>query len=249
MDVRSGKFKRRPINCKDCSHADRCFPSLLDDDEEVEQFDAMVRRKRPLARGEVLFRQDGPFRSLFAIRAGSLKSYYLAEDGVEQITGFLLPGELIGLIGMVADAYPVSAKSLEETFLFEVFFDPLGDSYQRAPKLQKKVMRSLSRETREVQQLMWLLSRKTSEQRVAAFLVNFSARLRSRGFSTSTIRLSMSRTEISNYLGLAMETVSRALARLQEDGLIVVSGKRLEVLDWLGLCGLAGGSKDRLGLR
>ncbi|HBO2781242.1 fumarate/nitrate reduction transcriptional regulator Fnr [Pseudomonas aeruginosa] len=248
MDVRSGRLKRRPINCKDCSHADRCFPSLLDDDE-VEPFDAMVRRRRPLARGGLLFRQDEPFRSLFAIRAGSLKRYYIAEDGVEQITGFLFPGELVGLIGMVANVYPVSAKSLEETFLCEVFFDPLYASSQKAPKLQKKVMRSLSREIQEDQQLIWLISRKTAEQRVAAFLVNLSARLRSRGFSTSSIRLSMSRTEISNYLGIAMETVSRVLAGLQDDGFIVVSGKRLEVLDWLGLCGLASGNRDRLGLR
>lgn len=227
-------------HCKECSLSALCLPLSLNV-EDMEALDDIVKRGRPLKKGEFLFRQGDSFNSIFAVRSGSLKTFSVTDGGEEQITGFHLPSELVGMSGMDTELYPVSAQALETTSLCEIPFDKLDELSVQLPQLRRQLMRLMSREIRDDQQMMLLLSKKTADERIATFLVNLSARFRARGYSANHFRLAMSRSEIGNYLGLAVETVSRVFTRFQQNGLLVAEGKDVQILDSIELCGLAGG--------
>ena len=230
-------------HCKDCSLAPLCLPLSLNNDD-MDALDEIVKRGRPLKKGEFLFRQGDAFGSVFAVRSGALKTFSITDGGEEQITGFHLPSELVGLSGMDTEAYPVSAQSLETTSVCEIPFERLDELSEQLPQLRRQLMRVMSREIRDDQQMMMLLSKKTADERIATFLVNLSARCRARGFSAQQFRLAMSRNEIGNYLGLAVETVSRVFTRFQQNGLIAAEGKEVRILDSIELCALAGGQME-----
>ncbi|WP_439862137.1 fumarate/nitrate reduction transcriptional regulator Fnr [Pseudomonas sp. MBLB4136] len=230
-------------HCKDCSLAPLCLPLSLDL-EDLDALDEIVKRGRPLKKGEFLFRQGDAFDSVFAVRSGALKTFSLSNGGEEQITGFHLPSELVGLSGMDTGSFPVSAQALETTSVCEIPFERLDELAAQLPQLRRQLMRVMSREIREDQQMMLLLSKKTADERIASFLVNLSARFRARGFSAQQFRLAMSRNEIGNYLGLAVETVSRVFTRFQRNRLLEADGKEVHILDPVELCALAGGNLD-----
>ncbi|UVE19330.1 fumarate/nitrate reduction transcriptional regulator Fnr [Pseudomonas sp. LS44] len=232
-----------PVACKDCSLASLCLPLSLNL-EDMDSLDEIVKRGRPLKKGEFLFRQGDTFNSVFAVRAGSLKTFSLSDEGTEQLTGFHLPSELVGLSGMDSEQYPVSAQALETTSVCEIPFERLDSLAAELPQLRRQLMRVMSREIRDDQQMMLLLSKKTADERIATFLVNLSARFRARGFSANQFRLAMSRNEIGNYLGLAVETVSRVFTRFQQNGLISATGKEVQILDPIELCAQAGGNLE-----
>ncbi|MEH6798591.1 MAG: fumarate/nitrate reduction transcriptional regulator Fnr [Pseudomonadales bacterium] len=230
-------------HCKDCSLASMCLPLALHD-TEMDTLDAIVKRGKPLRKNELLFRQGDTFGSVYALRSGTIKTFSVNDAGVEQITGFHLAGELIGLSGMDGARQPLSAKALETTSVCEIPYERLDDLTASIPNLRRQVMRLMSREIRDDQQMMLLLSKKTADERIATLLINLSARLRSRGYSANRFRLSMSRNDIGNYLGLAVETVSRVFTRFQQQGLIAAEGKQIDILDHAELCALAGGQLD-----
>lgn len=230
-------------HCKDCSLAAMCLPLSLQD-QELETLDSIVKRGRPLKKGENLFRQGDPFNSIYALRSGAIKTFSVSDGGEEQITGFHLASEMIGLSGMDDQRYPVSAVALETTSVCEIPFERLDNLTAAMPQLRKQVMRLMSREIRDDQQMMLLLSKKTADERIATLLINLSARFRARGYSATAFRLAMSRNEIGNYLGLAVETVSRVFTRFQQQQLIAAEGKQIEILDHAQLCALAGGQFD-----
>lgn len=230
-------------HCKDCSLSSLCLPLSLEF-EDMEALDQIVKRGRPLKKGEFLFRQGDPFTSVFAVRAGALKTFSLSDSGEEQITGFHLPSELVGMSGMDSESYPVSAQALESTSACEMPFERLEELALQVPQLRRQLMRVMSREIRDDQQMMLLLSKKNADERIAAFLVNLSARYRARGFSANQFRLPMSRNELGNHLGLAVETVSRVFTRFQQNGLIEAEGKEVTILNSMELCALAGGNLE-----
>jgi CRP/FNR family transcriptional regulator, anaerobic regulatory protein len=230
-------------HCRDCSLASLCLPLSLNM-EDMDALDDIVKRGRPLKKGEFLFRQGDTFASVFAVRSGALKTFNLSDGGEEQITGFHLPSELVGLSGMDTESHPVSAQALETTTICEIPFEHLDELSVQLPQLRRQLMRVMSREIRDDQQMMRLLSKKTADERIATFLVNLSARFRARGFSAQQFRLAMSRNEIANYLGLAVETVSRVFTRFQQNKLLEADGKEVHILDPIELCALAGGSLD-----
>ncbi|WP_434456030.1 fumarate/nitrate reduction transcriptional regulator Fnr [Stutzerimonas urumqiensis] len=233
----------RQAHCKDCSLASLCLPLSMNT-QDMDALDEIVKRGRPLKKGETLFRQGDAFHSVFAVRSGALRTYSVTDGGEEQITGFHLPSELVGLSGMDAETYPVTAQALETTSVCEIPFERLDELSLILPQLRRQLMRIMSREIRDDQQMMLLLSKKTADERIATFLVNLSARFSARGFSSSQFRLSMSRNEIGNFLGLAVETVSRVFTRFQQSGLIAADGKEVRILDSAALCALAGGSME-----
>lgn len=230
-------------HCKDCSLASLCLPLALNS-EDMDSLDEIVKRGRPLKKGDLLFRQGDSFSSVFAVRSGALKTFSVTDAGEEQITGFHLPSELIGLSGMDSEFYPMSAQALETTSVCEIPFERLDELALQLPQLRRQLMRIMSREIRDDQQMMLLLSKKTADERIATFLVNLSARFRARGFSPNQFRLAMSRSEIGNYLGLAVETVSRVFTRFQQNGLLAAEGKEVEITNSIELCALAGGNLD-----
>lgn len=217
-------------HCQSCSLSSLCLPEYLQQDE-IARLDEIVLKSRPLHKGDMLFSQGDHLHSLFVIRAGSLKTYTLTQDGEEQINGFYFPGELVGLASVDQGVYPMSAKLLETASLCEIPYERLDELTGQLPELRRSVMRSLGREIRDDQQMMLLLSRKTAEQRIATFLLKLSTRYQARGYSPTQFRLSMSRNEIGNYLGLTVETVSRIFTRFATAKLIRAEGKALELLD------------------
>lgn len=233
----------KPANnadCKECSLSPLCLPIALAMDE-IDLLNDIIKRGRPLKKGEHLFIEGDAFNSLYAVRSGALKTYTSTDEGEEQITGFQLPSEILGLSGMDGETYPVSSQAMETTMICEIPFEKLDELSEKLPQLKKQLMLLMSRRIRDDQQMMLLLSKKNADERIATFLVNLSARFRRRGYSAQAFRLSMSRNEMGNYLGLAVETVSRVFTRFQRSGLIEANGKDIRIIDSESLCALAGG--------
>lgn len=242
--LKEGKLHSiQQVHCNTCSLSSLCLPVSLDM-TEMDRLDDIIEKSRPLKKGEHLFHQGEQFESVFAIRAGSVKSYTITNEGEEQITGFYFPGELVGLSGYDNQEHPVSTKILETTTVCEIPFEHLDTLCGQLPELRRQVMRTMSKEIRDDQQMMMLLSKKNAEERVATFLVKLSQRFHARGYSAHKFRLSMSRNEIGNYLGLAVETVSRIFTRFQKNGLLQVDGKEVDLQDLDRLFELSGESKN-----
>lgn len=226
-------------HCQTCALNALCLPLSLTD-TDMERLDEIIRRGRPIQKGTVLFQQGEPFTSVFAVRTGTLKTHSVAPNGEEQITGFHLASELVGLAGYDSGTYPLSAKALETTTVCEIPLQQLDNLCSEMPELRKQIMRTMSGEIRHDQQMMMLLSKKSAEERIASFLLDISTRFSRRGFSDTQFRLSMSRVDISNYLGLAVETVSRVFTRFQKNELIATQGKEVTLIKVHELKVLAG---------
>ena len=209
-------------------------------DSEIEHLDNIVQRKRVLKKGDFLFKAGDPFEAIHAIRSGSLKSYTISSDGIEQFTGFHLPGEMVGLNAVSTAAYPSFAKALETSLVCTIPFDRLEALSRELPALQSQLFRVMSGEIRDEQELLMLLSKKNADERFAAFVMNLSARYRRRGLSNKEFLLSMTRSDIGNYLGLAVETVSRLITRLQKKELIEIKDRYINIKDIEALSALAG---------
>lgn len=235
--------------CSGCNLRQLCLPLGIPS-QDVELLDALIKRRRPLSRGRHVFRLGDEFRSLYAIRSGSVKTYTITEDGGEQVTGFHLPGEIIGLDAINTNQHPCAAKALETTSICELPFNRLEELAAQIPGLGRQLMRVMSREIQADEELLMLLGKKSAEERLASLLMSLSRRFKERGFSSREFHLSMSRNDIGNYLGLAVETVSRLFTRFQQQGLIEVRYKyiRLQQIDTLqALAGACGTEKSHMG--
>jgi CRP/FNR family transcriptional regulator len=239
-DTTTGKwrFLLNETRCQTCSLSPLCLPLSLEF-TDMDDFDAIIRRRAPLKKGETLFLQDSPFTSLYAVRSGSLKQVTTEGSGEDQLTNFYLPSELVGLDGIDEARYPGTVIALETTTVCEIPFDRLDALSQDIPELRSQLYRTMSKKMRDDRRMMRLLSRKTADQRLASFFVSLSERFRRRGYSPYSFRLSMSRADIGNYLGLAVETVSRILNRFQQHSLVSVSGREVHILDLDTLCCVA----------
>lgn len=225
--------------CKTCGLHDLCIPLGISD-EELNLLEQIISRRRPLQRKEHLYRPGDRLHALYAIRSGTVKTYTLTDDGLEQVTGFHLPGELLGLDAISDGAHPCAARALETTSICEIPFDRLQELSSRIPGLQHQLFRMMSREIQTDEHFMMLLGKKSSEARMASFLLGLSNRLGARGFSRNEFNLTMSRNDIANYLGLAVETVSRLFTRFQSAGLIRVERKLIVIDDFDGLLKVSG---------
>jgi CRP/FNR family transcriptional regulator len=232
-------------HCQTCTLSALCLPLSLGNND-IEKLDGIIRRGRPMQKGTILFQQGEVFQSIYAVRTGALKTYTITSSGEEQITGFHLASELIGLSGYDRGTYPLSAKALETTTVCEIPIDQLDQLSDEMPELRRQLMRNMSGEIRHDQNMMMLLSKKNAEERIASFLMDVSERFVRRGFSHSQFRLSMSRVDISNYLGLAVETISRVFTRFQRNELIATAGKEITLLDAKTLYTMAGLSEEQL---
>ncbi|MEE4252312.1 MAG: fumarate/nitrate reduction transcriptional regulator Fnr [Alcanivoracaceae bacterium] len=223
-------------SCNDCSLNPICLP-LAVSVEELDQLEDIMRRGRPLKRGEHLYRASDQFESVFAVRSGAVKTYIVSEDGEEQVTGFYLPGEIVGMDGISTAHHVTSAKTLETSSVCEIPFARLEELSSKIPSLQHHFFSLMSREIQADRELHMLLSKKSADDRIASLLISIANRQKQRGLSGQRIRLPMSRYDIANYLGLAVETVSRIFTRFQQQGLLAVEGREVEILDREALCG------------
>ena len=216
--------------CSTCSLRELCLPVGLMPNE-FEQLDAVIRQSRRLKKGEYLFRAGEPFSSLYAIRTGFFKTTVASQDGRDQVTGFFMSGELIGMDGICSHVHSCDAVALEDSEVCELPFAHMENLGQRIPSLQTHFFRLMSREIVRDQGVMLLLGNMRAEERLAAFLLNLSNRLYSRGFAANDFILRMSREEIGSYLGLKLETVSRTLSKFHHEGLILVEHKHIQILE------------------
>jgi CRP/FNR family transcriptional regulator len=230
------------VACRNCSLHQLCLPMGISP-ADLEKLERIVERSNPLGRGEYLFRSGDRFHSIYAVKSGSVKTATFSENGHEEIAGFHLPGELFGLDAIDSGIHHCSARALERSLLCEIPFASLEQLSAELPSLMRQMLRIMSREIQQEQGAMQL-GRKSAEARLATFLLDLSQRLQARGFAGDEFRLSMSRYDIGNYLGLAVETVSRLLTRFQDQGLMQVEWKQITLLDLPRLAALASGNAD-----
>ena len=234
------------VACRDCSLYQVCLPVGVEA-EELSELDRIIHQRRPLRRGEHLFRVGDEFDSLYVVRSGSVKTYAPSVDGREQITGFHLPGELLGLDAISNGDHPCGARALETASVCEIPYELLESLGGRIPALRQQIFRLMSRELLQEESHLLLLGRRGADERLAAYLMDLAERLRRRGFSATEFHLSMSRGDIGNYLGLAVETVSRTFTRFQEEGILTAERKHVVIHDAAALSRLAGNETAEAG--
>ena len=222
------------LACSGCNLRELCLPVGLNG-EELMHLDTLVQTRRTLPRGAALYRSGDPFHSLFAVRAGFFKTCVGAEDGRDQVTGFQMAGELLGFDGIATGQHACDAVALEDSQVCVIAFDPLEALSRQFSALQHQMHKVMSREIVREHGVMLLLGSMRAEERLAAFLLNLTQRLAARGFSGTALVLRMTRAEIGSYLGLKLETVSRAFSKFQNAGALEVKQRAVRVLDEAGL--------------
>ncbi|MDD5176811.1 MAG: fumarate/nitrate reduction transcriptional regulator Fnr [Sterolibacterium sp.] len=219
-----------PVTCNNCGIYQLCLPLGLDR-ADMSLLDSVVKRKEIYKRGQVLFLPGEHLDYLYAIRSGSVKTYVCTLDGRVQITGFHIAGELLGLSALASRHYSSEASALETVSVCKVEISRLDEVAMKIPSIQYQMLRIMSSQIRQDEDLMLLLGKRSAEERLAEFLIGLSRRFASRNYSGTQFRLSMSRLDIGNYLGLAEETVIRILKRFQENGLITTERRHVRLND------------------
>jgi CRP/FNR family transcriptional regulator, anaerobic regulatory protein len=199
--------------------------------DELVQIDELVANRKRIVRGDHLYRMGEPFRHIYAVRTGFFKTVIGSDDGREQVTGFQMAGEILGLDGIVNDKHACDAVALEDAEVCVLPFDQLERASTSVVSLQRHLHKIMSREIVRDQGVMLLLGSMRAEARLAAFLLNLTQRQQARGFSQQEMVLRMTREEIGSYLGLKLETVSRAFSKFVADGIVEVKQRQVRIID------------------
>jgi CRP/FNR family transcriptional regulator len=227
-------------SCAACSLQALCLPAGVDAGD-LGQLEAVVVPRRPLAKGETLFRAGDPLRAVYVASEGAFKTVVVNEAGEEHVLGFHLPGELFGLDAVGSGRHRCEAIALEGARVCDLPFANLAEVAAQLPSLQRQLLRVMGQSADRDHDHVDVLSRRQASERIAVFLHSLSGRYARIGRDGAEFRLPMTRDEIARYLGLALETVSRGFGRLQEDGLIDVRGRRVRICDAPGLQAIAHG--------
>jgi CRP/FNR family transcriptional regulator len=220
--------------CSSCHLRDLCLPCGMEGGD-LDRLDSLRFVRRKIKVGQTLYRQGDRFQFIYAVRSGTLKSSLALADGREQVSGFYMAGELMGLDGLAQGSHASSATALEDTEVCAIPYAHLSELSAANSGMQHIVSRLMSREIVREHSLMMLLGSMNAEERLAAFLLNLSQRLKARGYSASEFHLRMSRAEIGSYLGMKLETVSRTFSAFQQQGLLEVDKRHVRILDSAGL--------------
>jgi CRP/FNR family transcriptional regulator len=213
--------------CSTCAFSSACIDQGFDKNRLAE-LHVLVEHVGPFAEGEHIFREGDRFEAIAAVRAGTVNSYVNDSEGREQVQGFFLPGEVIGLNAISSERYPCNAVALDPVMLCKFSFPGIAALASRVPGLQQQLFKLLSQ---DIGKAALLAGNYTADERMAAFLVSMSRRYQARGFSARRFRLTMTRTDIANYLRLASESVSRGFRRLQDEGMVKVDRREIELAD------------------
>ncbi|MES2300166.1 MAG: fumarate/nitrate reduction transcriptional regulator Fnr [Pseudomonadota bacterium] len=230
--------------CSACSLKNLCLPVGLDDADMV-RLDTVIARRRRVARDENLYRMDEPFTKLYAVRFGHFKTAQINVQGEQQVMGFQMAGDLLGMDAIGSGRHNCGAVALEDSEVCEIPFTPLEALFAEVPALLRHFHRIMSHEITREQNAMLFLGNMRAEQRLAVFLLNLSTRYAARGYSASSFQLRMSREEIGNYLGLTIESISRLLAKFRKEGWISVDNREVAILDRATLEALSTGRPTR----
>jgi CRP/FNR family transcriptional regulator, anaerobic regulatory protein len=228
---RQQKFE---VTCSSCNLREMCLPGILCA-EDLARAESVVYARRRVKRGDSLFNAGADFSAIYAIRSGFFKTSLVDTEGREQVTGFCMGGELMGLEGLGSGKYHGTAVALEDSEVCVLPYALVEEVAREIPALQRQLHAVLAREIVRDHGVMMLLGSMRAEERLATFLINLSKRFVRRGFSASDFHLRMTREEIGSYLGLKLETVSRLFSAFQKEGLIDVQQKHVRIVDIGGL--------------
>lgn len=224
------KFADVKVSCSSCSLSELCLPRGLSE-SELTELDSAIEHKYQCDRDAYLFRSGDPLHAIYAVRSGSFKATASTVEGVEQVVGFYLPGELLGLDAFADHHHSCNVIALESSTVCELPFPDFEVLCGELSGLRKQLMHLVGREITSGNRLLLALGQMTAEERLATFLMSMSRRFHERGFSATEFNLSMPRHDLANYLGVAVETVSRLFARMQGDGLIDIDRRFVRILD------------------
>lgn len=233
------------VSCTQCGVFDLCFVHELVELRRNE-VEAIVRRQRQLGREAHMFHAGQSLKSVCVVQSGTVKTYQLSSEGEEIVTGFHLPGELIGLDAIGRDRHPEFAVALEDSRYCDIPFREFQKILDDSPELNKLMLKMLSIDMMESREMLLVIGRMDARARVAIFLLNLSSRLNHRGEDGSRFRLSMDRRDLANFLGLTIETVSRTLSWMQKEDMLKVRGKLVQLLDCTALLETAGREHEQL---
>jgi CRP/FNR family transcriptional regulator len=217
-------------SCSNCHLRDLCLPCGLSG-SETESLDRLMFGRRKVAAGQALYRAGDKFRFIYAVRSGTFKSSLALAGDREQVSGFHMAGELMGLDAIANGAHASTAIALEDTEVCAIQYAHLNEAIAQSGNIQLAMAQLMSREIVREHSLMMLLGSMNAEERLAAFLLNLSQRMKARGYSASEFHLRMSRAEIGSYLGMKLETVSRTFSAFQQQGLLEVDKKHVRIAD------------------
>ncbi|MGY6275529.1 helix-turn-helix domain-containing protein [Methylomonas sp. MgM2] len=217
------------VSCNNCSLDNICLPRGLSQ-AEIDNISKVVKAKKTIQRGDFIYREGDSFKGILAIKSGSAKLVANDSHGNEHILNILLPGELLGFDGLSDEKHSCAAIALETMTFCLLPADSMDQLFQNLPSLTRELFRHTGEKMLEDKNQL-VLSKRPAEERLAYFLISLSQRLKRRGFSSSEFKLSLTRQEIGNHLGLALETVSRLLKKFQQDGLITVRNRFITIKD------------------
>jgi len=227
------------VSCKQCNLRELCFPHGMND-IELNSMDAVIDQPKPLHKNDYLYRDGDKATAIYAVRSGCVKTMTESANGDEQIVGFHLPGELLGLDGFADGVYACNATALETSSVCELPIDKLEMLCSNMPGLQRQMRRIMGKEVSSDHKLLLLLGKMSAEERLASFLLSLSSRMLERHWKANEFNLSMPRQDIANYLGMAVETVSRLFATFQHEKIIHVDRRHITVLDMPRLKSIVG---------
>ena len=229
-------------SCAGCSLHQLCLPMGLGN-ADMDRLDQIIGRGQRIQRDQHLYRMGDPFKNLYAIRFGHFKTCHISNNGEEQITGFQMAGELLGMDAISSDHHHCDAIALEDSEVCEIPFTRLEELFSHIPTLLHHFHRIMSQEITREQNAMLLLGNMRAEQRFAAFLINLSSRYAARGYSSTSFQLRMSREDIGNYLGLTIESISRLVSKFRKLGWLSVDKREIQLLDPVRIKALAAGTE------
>jgi CRP/FNR family transcriptional regulator len=234
-------FDQLKVSCASCTLRELCIPQGMSE-EELKLIDTVIERKKPVHKNDYLFRAGDTNRSIYAVLSGSVKTLVDNPNGEEQIVGFHLPGELLGMDGFSGDAHTCSAVALETSSVCEFPLESLDEVCHAVPSIQYAMRRIMGKEVTKDHAMLLLLGRMSAEEKLASFLISLSKRMAQRHWKPTEFNLTMPRQDIANYLGLAVETVSRLFAHLQDEEIIEVDRRRVNISDMDRLKAIVGDS-------
>ena len=231
------------VSCRQCNLRELCFPRGMKE-EDLSNLEAVVDQPKPLHKNDFLYRDGDVTQAMYAVRSGCIKTMTESPNGDEQIVGFHLAGELLGMDGFGDGVHTCNAVALETSSVCELPLDKLENLCHELPGLQKQMRRIMGKELTSDHQMLLLLGKMNSEERLASFLLSLSGRMEERHWKENEFNLSMPRQDIANYLGMAVETVSRLFAAFQTQKIIEVDRRHITILDMPRLKKMVGECDD-----
>lgn len=222
--------KKSAVACHNCSLSELCLPRGLNRDE-LDLLENAINKTVKIKKKDYLFHRDDQQYSIYAVKAGAIKTSLSTPDGEEQILGFYLPGDLLGFDAFSNNRHTCDAQALDDTLVCELTMDNFQELCGKLNSMRSQMMRQIGAEIEREHMLLLTLGQMRTEERLATFLSGLSGRNRERGFSSTEFNLPMARHDLANYLGMAVETLSRMFSRLQEEGIIAVQHRLIKIQD------------------